>query len=271
MTVGNATAGIPSLPSSRRTSGGKKIDRWLIISLCVSILLHSVAWLVYRHYAARPVQHVFILLNAGDQAMEMTLGGATDRSPSQASPKEEIQEKRFDPELPSQAQPEKAPHTLTPEPKHKLSLPLTLPDRARLSPDKDGIFIKPHAQKKKANRTTSPSLSPALPSTASTSGSGASPASPGVRQRATPSGPGFTLIYPESARQSGETGTVEIEALISPDGVCRSAVVTRPSPYSSLNEAALAAILAASYHPARQNGHPVASQEVFEIAFELAD
>ena len=47
-------------------------------------------------------------------------------------------------------------------------------------------------------------------------------------------------VYPEPARLKGETGTVEVGMKIRRDGKLEDVQVTRPSPFESLNRAALA-------------------------------
>ena len=50
--------------------------------------------------------------------------------------------------------------------------------------------------------------------------------------------------YPATARRLKQEGTVRVQFTVAKDGSISGAVVSKPSPYSSLNESALAAVQA---------------------------
>jgi protein TonB len=52
--------------------------------------------------------------------------------------------------------------------------------------------------------------------------------------------------YPATARRLKQEGTVRVQFTVARDGAISGAVVAKPCPYSSLNESALAAVLAVS-------------------------
>jgi len=77
------------------------------------------------------------------------------------------------------------------------------------------------------------------------------------------------VIYPEIAREAGIEGTVTIKALIGRDGVIREAEVFSGLPKTGLDEAALAAVLQTTFHPAMQMGRPVPVYMSIPIKFRL--
>lgn len=269
MTAGNAlTKNASCLPCA---VSGSRNRKWLFISFCLSILLHGSLWITYRHFASRSAPHVFILLNSGDQAMEMRVGGVMEARPSSSRSESGVQEKRFTPEPFHRTEKNKEVHIPENEIKDELFLVERVPDTAHLPFDREGLFNKPVPRRRHVELPVVSGEVPSSASVASVVGSGGALAFAGVRQRAKPLGAGFTLIYPETARQSGATGTVIIEALIDEDGSCRSAKIVEASEHPELNQAALDAILNASYSPALEDELPVASKEIFEIVFELSD
>ena len=50
--------------------------------------------------------------------------------------------------------------------------------------------------------------------------------------------------YPATARRLKQEGTVRVQFTVAKDGSISGAIVSKPCPYSSLNESALAAVLA---------------------------
>lgn len=115
-------------------------------------------------------------------------------------------------------------------------------------------------------REQASTAAPAAP--AMVSGGSAKPR--GVRQRATPAG-GFAIVYPISARQSGESGTTVVQASIRDDGTCQTAVVKHSSGFPILDQVALDAVRHALYQPATIDGESISAEETFEIIFELVE
>jgi len=74
--------------------------------------------------------------------------------------------------------------------------------------------------------------------------------------------------YPDSARWRGDEGEVVVEAWIAASGRVERARVRR-SAGPDFDEAALAAVREARFHPASRDGTPVASRVAMRLHFEL--
>ncbi len=78
-------------------------------------------------------------------------------------------------------------------------------------------------------------------------------------------------LYPLSARQRGEEGVVEAEITVNADGRVAATEVVRGSGFPDLDRAALAALKAACFEPARRDGRAVPSRVRMKIIFRLTD
>lgn len=110
-----------------RRLGRGGVDRALLISLLASLFFHVGLALVWFYYPREPEMHVFILLESGEEAVEVAIGGAFESAPSQAHKETsaEVAEKRFDPELEEMAL-EKPPAEIPDTPsEHPLSASVT--------------------------------------------------------------------------------------------------------------------------------------------------
>lgn len=80
---------------------------------------------------------------------------------------------------------------------------------------------------------------------------------------------GFAVLYPERSMRLKEMGTVVLTALITVEGRSEKITVLQSSGYPALDLAALEAVKNARFHPQTIDGHPIPSQESFEIVFRL--
>jgi protein TonB len=77
--------------------------------------------------------------------------------------------------------------------------------------------------------------------------------------------------YPLRARRLGHEGTVVVELSIDVDGRVAAAAVSRSSGSHLLDRAALAALRAWRYRPAREGGQPVATRVLVRVVYQLRD
>ncbi len=77
--------------------------------------------------------------------------------------------------------------------------------------------------------------------------------------------------YPPGARQRGEEGSLEAELLVEADGSVGGATIRRGSGFADLDRAALSALRAARFSPARRRGRPVAARIRITVVFRLTD
>jgi protein TonB len=77
------------------------------------------------------------------------------------------------------------------------------------------------------------------------------------------------VVYPESARLSGDTGTTRVRALINANGLVDETTVQKTSGSAILDRAALQAVKKARFKPYRENGVAEAVYTVIPIAFSL--
>lgn len=75
--------------------------------------------------------------------------------------------------------------------------------------------------------------------------------------------------YPKGARQRGEQGDVRMEIFVSASGAVSDVRVVASSGYPELDEAAVKAVFAARFSPARRDGRPVASSATLTMNFRL--
>ncbi len=79
------------------------------------------------------------------------------------------------------------------------------------------------------------------------------------------------VVYPEIARKAGIEGQVTIYAHISEKGDVIDTKILVPLGNSGCNEAAIAAIKAVKWKPAKQRDHPVAVWVSIPVRFKLTD
>jgi len=75
--------------------------------------------------------------------------------------------------------------------------------------------------------------------------------------------------YPPQARRFGREGVVVLRLMIDDSGKLTQAEIVKQGG-AGFDEAALSAVRASSYHPARLDGHAVASRALLRIRFELS-
>jgi protein TonB len=75
--------------------------------------------------------------------------------------------------------------------------------------------------------------------------------------------------YPDAARRSGEQGTVKLRVQVARDGVASRVAVEKSSGSPHLDAAALEAVKAWRFAPARQGGNAVESWMLVPIVFRL--
>ncbi len=77
------------------------------------------------------------------------------------------------------------------------------------------------------------------------------------------------VVYPEVARKAGIQGTVIVQVLIDKSGKATEALVLRGIEDSSINEAAVSALLAISWKPAENQDEPVSVRITVPVVFKL--
>lgn len=75
--------------------------------------------------------------------------------------------------------------------------------------------------------------------------------------------------YPKGARQRGEQGDVLLEIVVSASGAVGDVRVASSSGFPELDEAAVRAVKAARFSPARRGGRPVSSSARITLTFRL--
>ena len=78
-------------------------------------------------------------------------------------------------------------------------------------------------------------------------------------------------VYPEGARERGESGAVTLEILVGADGTVADVSVAASSWFAALDEAALKAARRARFVPAESGGRPVASRARLTLDYKLSD
>ena len=76
-------------------------------------------------------------------------------------------------------------------------------------------------------------------------------------------------LYPPSARERGEQGTVRLRVLVTEDGEVDGATVTQSSGSPALDAAAIATVLHWEYEPAFHDGRAVPAPAHAEVRFSL--
>ncbi len=240
-------------------------------SLILSLLLNGAIWLATMHTAESPNGHIFLLVDSGEQAVELTTGSLIDSRSSVARVPSPPEEQRFEDQQPKDLHIPKKETVFEEEPS-----PLSI-DASQIFFSNPVSLEAEHADAQPRKRTrpgvSSPDVSPTLPATLHSRASessriGSSDSSRGVRRRARQQG-AFQLIYPHESRVRDESGMVLVTAVIAPDGRCISATIERSSGYSRLDQAALDTVMRAPFYPALLDGHPVVSEERLEFVFEL--
>ena len=75
--------------------------------------------------------------------------------------------------------------------------------------------------------------------------------------------------YPKGARQRGEQGDVVVEIRVTAEGTVAAADVVTSCGFAELDEAAVRAVKAAKFAPARSGREPVASTARLKLSFKL--
>ena len=75
--------------------------------------------------------------------------------------------------------------------------------------------------------------------------------------------------YPLSARRRGNQGSVGLEVMISDDGEAMAVEVIESSGYTELDDAAIEAVKAAKFSPAKSDGCPVTAKVSITLEFKL--
>lgn len=76
-------------------------------------------------------------------------------------------------------------------------------------------------------------------------------------------------VYPEGARERGESGAVTLEILVGADGKVADVSVAASSGFAALDEAAVKAARRARFVPAESGGRPVASRARLTLDYKL--
>ena len=78
-------------------------------------------------------------------------------------------------------------------------------------------------------------------------------------------------VYPPRCLRRGIEGTVRVKVLVGEDGRPQEVTIGKSSGDSALDEAAMEAVRAWRFEPARRNGVPVRAWAIIPIEFKLID
>lgn len=78
-------------------------------------------------------------------------------------------------------------------------------------------------------------------------------------------------VYPRSARQRGEQGTVVLEAVVAPNGRATSVSIVTSSGFADLDRSARDAVEHAAYAPAQEDGRAVEARARITIIYKLTN
>lgn len=246
------------IPFSRR-----RRDRAFAFSLAASLLFHALAAAGLILLADQPRAHVFLLVESGEEAVEMEIGGL---SATPARPRE-IAERRFGDEA-DFPPPEKRRAPVVDERASDLAFLNTTPESVSWEITREQEARRPRRETEPETPPEKEPLALEPPPPAMTAAVGGASLPRGVRQRARPAG---TLVprYPVGSRRRGESGVVTVRAHIGVTGACQWARVETSSGYAALDAAALDTVRRAAFQPAREDGLAVAAEERFAIEFRL--
>ena len=206
------------------------------------------------------------IADENDPGDSMEVGLVESAEASQATAETTPEEPLAPEPPPTPPEPEPTPE-IPPPPADAIAEPESMPEPPKATP--------PPAQKPKpkaASRTLAapkggPSNARAVTATAGT-GTGTAGAGDAAhatwRNRVKPA-------YPSAARTAGQAGNVLLMVNINALGQCTGANVYKSSGYPSLDQAALAAARASSFHPRRVAGVPLADTISIPYRFRLGE
>lgn len=246
-------------------------DKTLVFSFLLSVAVHALALVAVSWYMRPDPGRIFILVEAGEEAVELELGAAFTSPPL---PRREIAEKRFSEQrdrLPPADEPDRPATAFAVVAIPESDALFMVPAPERLEPMEKALEAtarQPNRENRNEPETVRPSAlaSPAPPSPAMVEGADRRPR--GSRQRARPNGR-LVPHYPTSSRRRGESGVVVVRVLIDAAGRPGSARVERSSGYPALDRAAMDTVARATFQPARIDGRAVAMEERFQLEFRL--
>lgn len=231
------------------------------VAIFLSILFHAVlaaALAVYVDCAPAPDVLAQLDLSSVDLSFAETEDETAAVQPALASaPDEPVpEEPPPEPERPPESEP---PKELPPE-LDALKLPEPPPERPPLE--------TPKVEPPKAEPPPKEVPPPSQPATASAPAPAVAPrqarvdAPPRPRKNIKPD-------YPKGARQRGEQGDVTLELHVTAQGTVGDVTIVSASGYPELDEAAVRAVKAARFTPARRGRQPVASTAKITLTFRL--
>ena len=255
-------------PALRRS---READRVLLFSLFLSLLIHAAVGVLLFFVAQPPRFPVFMLVQSGEEALEMEIGSAFESAESLPRPIPETPERRIEQLPPERPSPEREIPSKTDF--HSAAVSSLSEASVDLSPAVVSSQLTRQARNRYEHREppepARPQALSAPPAPASVASRlGAADLILGVREQAHPL-QALAPRYPESSRRRGETGVVMVRAIIDASGRCQLAHLEASSGFLALDRAALEAVRRALYSPARQDGMAVQSEKRFEIDFRL--
>jgi len=228
-----------------------------LAALAIALAIHgllAVAVGVWLVFAPRPETLVTLDLSSVELSFAETEDETAAVVPQPAAPETPPESVRPETEPPRPPTPDKL---LPPDP--------TSPDRL-LAPKEElrpmeTPVLKPVPEAKNVAAKTKP-LPQAEPAPAVAPRQAKVDAPPRPRRTIRPE-------YPKGARQRGEQGDVLLEIHVGADGGVDDVKVVRSSGFAELDAAAMKAVRAARFAPARSDGHPVASTARLSLSFRL--
>lgn len=247
-------------------------DRVLAVSFLLSVAFHALAAIALSWFLRSDPDRIFILVEAGEEAVELEVGAAFTSPPV---PKPEIAEQRFAERRAPFPSPDAADRPGTAFAALVVSErddAFTVPSPERFRPA-EKTFAAATTERPVRENSAEPEPvrptalePPSPPAPAMTEGADRRPR--GSRQRARPNGR-LVPHYPTSSRRRGESGTVTVRVFIDASGRPGQARVERSSGYPALDRAAVDTVARATFQPARVDGAAVAMEERFLLEFRL--
>ena len=233
-------------------------------AIFLSLLAHGILaalLAVYVEYAPAPDTLAQLDLSSVELSFADMEDESAAVSPSFASsPAEPTPEPpQPEPECPPEVEP--PPKELPPEPE-AMKIPDPEPEPRQMeTPPPPPKQEKPKAEEPPKERPH-PAAAASAPTPAVAPRQGRVDAPPSPRKNIKPD-------YPKGARQRGEQGDVVLEIAVSASGRADDVRVASSSGYQELDDAAVKAVKAARFSPAKRNGRPVASTAKITLTFRL--
>ena len=216
----------------------------VVVSLSVHVLVAAALW-AYIEYSPHPEVQVTLDLSS----VELSFSEVVEESAPAVVPEP----------VPAEVPPPPKKAETPPPPKPPEEPPPVAPavkDDVEVPPPPKKVDEPKQVEKPKPTPPPTPTVRPPAPKQARID------APPRPKRTIRPE-------YPRLSRQRGEQGDVVVEMLVNVRGTVDSAKVVTSSGFAELDEAALKAVLAAKFSPAKSGRGPVAATARLRLSFKL--